>query len=131
MTNLTCLTRNIVIIKLQQLQLEEAFFGGQPASTRKTVDFVSERVASTCVKHICNTLLMCSRETNLNNFREILKKKQIGKQSRKFGEQRNVTDFKVDFWNFFTFIKVILRLLKYSKIVQLIHMLFHLGNCDN
>ena len=81
------------------MQLEEAFFGGQPASTRKTVDFVSERVASTCVKHICNTLLMSSRETNLNNFREILKKKQIGKQSEKFRE-RNVTDFKVDFWNF-------------------------------
>lgn len=81
-------------IKHLELQLEEAFFGGQPASTRKTVDFVSERVASTCVKHICNTLLMSSRETNLNNFKEILKKKQIGKQSKKFGEQRNVTDFK-------------------------------------
>lgn len=89
------------------MQLEEAFFGGQPASTRKTVDFVSERVASTCVKQICNTLLMSSRETNLNNFREILKRKQIGKQSEKFGEQRNITDFKVDFLEFFTFIEII------------------------
>lgn len=81
--------------------MEEAFFGGQPASTRKTVDFVSERVASTCVKHICNTLLMASRETNLNIFREILKKKQIERQPEKFGEQRNVTDFKVDFRIFY------------------------------
>ncbi|XP_012235265.2 codanin-1 [Linepithema humile] len=62
-----------------ELQLEEAFFHGQPASTRKTVDFVSERVASTCVKHICNTLLTSSREANLNSFRKILKRKQIEK----------------------------------------------------
>lgn len=58
-----------------ELQLEEAFFHGQPTSTRKTVDFVFERVASTCVKHICNTLLASARETNLNVFREIMKKK--------------------------------------------------------
>ncbi|KYN15903.1 Codanin-1, partial [Trachymyrmex cornetzi] len=64
-----------------ELQLEEAFFHGQPASTRKTVDFVSERVASTCVKHICNTLLTSSRETNLNSFRKILKHKHIEKDS--------------------------------------------------
>lgn len=81
--------------------MEEAFFGGQPASTRKTVDFVSERVASTCVKHICNTLLMTSRETNLNIFREILEKKKIEGQPEKFGEQRNITDFKVDFQIFY------------------------------
>ncbi|XP_012525392.1 codanin-1-like isoform X2 [Monomorium pharaonis] len=64
-----------------ELQLEEAFFHGQPASTRKTVDFVSERVASTCVKHICNTLLASSREANLNCFRKILKHKHIEKDS--------------------------------------------------
>lgn len=60
--------------KYLELQLEEAFFHGQPASTRKTVDFVSERVASTCVKHICNTLLAFARETNLITFRELMKK---------------------------------------------------------
>lgn len=79
------------------MKLEEAFFGGQPASTRKTVDFVSERVASTCVKHICNTLLMSSREMNLNIFREILEKKQIERQPEKIGDLlRNITDFKVN-----------------------------------
>ncbi|KAI4480255.1 hypothetical protein M0804_010253 [Polistes exclamans] len=62
-----------------ELQLEEAFFHGQPTSTRKTVDFVFERVASTCVKHICNTLLASARETNLDVFREIMKKKYKGK----------------------------------------------------
>ncbi|XP_025073488.1 codanin-1 isoform X2 [Pogonomyrmex barbatus] len=69
-----------------ELQLEEAFFHGQPASTRKTVDFVSERVASTCVKHICNTLLASSREANLNSFRKILKRKHIKKNSDEQGE---------------------------------------------
>ncbi|KAL3271000.1 hypothetical protein HHI36_021501 [Cryptolaemus montrouzieri] len=34
-------------------QLEEAFFNGHPASLRKTVDFVAERIASTCVKWLC------------------------------------------------------------------------------
>ncbi|XP_020292800.1 codanin-1 [Pseudomyrmex gracilis] len=66
--------------KQLELQLEEAFFHGQPASTRKTVDFVSERVASTCMKHICNTSLTSSRETNLDCFRKLLKRKQHNKQ---------------------------------------------------
>jgi len=84
-------------IAFWQLQLEEAFFHGQPASTRKTVDFVSERVASTCVKHICNTLLVSSRETNLNSFRKIMKRKC----SKKNSEERNemsaeyIKEFKV------------------------------------
>ncbi|XP_066596391.1 codanin-1 [Prorops nasuta] len=60
-------------VKNLELQLEESFFHGQPASTRKTVDFVSERVASTCVKYICNTLLAASREANLNAFRKTMK----------------------------------------------------------
>ncbi|XP_029042321.1 codanin-1 isoform X1 [Osmia bicornis bicornis] len=83
-------------IKHLELQLEEAFFHGQPASTRKTVDFVSERVASTCVKHICNTLLMSSRETNLNNFRILLKKKQNERQWEKLEESllNDTADFK-------------------------------------
>ncbi|XP_011869063.1 PREDICTED: codanin-1 [Vollenhovia emeryi] len=69
-----------------ELQLEEAFFHGQPASTRKIVDFVSERVASTCVKHICNTLLTSSREANLNSFRKILKHKNVKKDPDEQGE---------------------------------------------
>jgi len=82
---------------LWQLQLEEAFFHGQPASTRKTVDFVSERVASTCVKHICNTLLTSSREANLNSFRKILKHKHIEKDSDEQSElsKNYFNEFKV------------------------------------
>jgi len=82
---------------LWQLQLEEAFFHGQPASTRKTVDFVSERVASTCVKHICNTLLTSSREVNLNSFRKILKHKRIEKDSDEQSElsKNYFNEFKV------------------------------------
>lgn len=63
------------------MQLEEAFFHGQPASTRKTVDFISERVASTCVKYICNTMLASSRETNLISFRKLLIHKHVEKDS--------------------------------------------------
>ncbi|KAF2904562.1 hypothetical protein ILUMI_01609 [Ignelater luminosus] len=40
-----------------QLQLEEAFFNGQPVSIRKTVEFISERVASSCVKQVCNEIV--------------------------------------------------------------------------
>ncbi|XP_076642378.1 codanin-1 like protein dlt [Halictus rubicundus] len=63
-----------------ELKLEKAFFHGQPASTWKTIDFVSERVASACVKHICNTLLMTSREANMSAFGKVLKKKQNEKE---------------------------------------------------
>jgi len=93
------ITIYLINFLLWQLQLEEAFFHGQPASTRKTVDFVSERVASTCVKHICNTLLASSREANLNSFRKILKHKHVEKDS---GEQSELSrnyfnEFKVIF----------------------------------
>ncbi|KAK9887598.1 hypothetical protein WA026_023481 [Henosepilachna vigintioctopunctata] len=36
-----------------EMQLEEAFFNGHPSSIKKTVDFVAERIASTCVKYLC------------------------------------------------------------------------------
>ncbi|KAK2584047.1 hypothetical protein KPH14_006497 [Odynerus spinipes] len=84
--------------KYLELQLEEAFFHGQPASTRKTVDFVSERVASTCVKHICNTLLASTRETNLTTFRELMKKRYKGRcretQSVTNGNNIEINEFK-------------------------------------
>ncbi|XP_060532788.1 codanin-1 isoform X3 [Cylas formicarius] len=54
--------------KLEQ-QLEEAFFNGQPASLRKTVEFVSERVASCAVKYICYTLVPEYKQTALDEFR--------------------------------------------------------------
>ncbi|XP_024944847.1 codanin-1 isoform X2 [Cephus cinctus] len=60
-----------------ELQLEEAFFHGQPASTRKTVDFVAERVASSCVKYVCNILLPPAREKNLNEFKKIVDDVQL------------------------------------------------------
>lgn len=43
--------------KQLQLQLEETFFSSHPASMRKTVDFVAERIASGCVKYVCNNLV--------------------------------------------------------------------------
>lgn len=54
--------------KLEQ-QLEEAFFNGQPISMRKTVEFVSERVASTCVKYVCVVLVPQHKKSALEKFR--------------------------------------------------------------
>lgn len=57
---------------LLQQQLEEAFFNGQPLSLRKTVEFVSERVASACVKHICSAVVPPFKKSALENLRSVL-----------------------------------------------------------
>ncbi|XP_012280996.1 uncharacterized protein LOC105700032 [Orussus abietinus] len=64
-----------------EMQLEEAFFRGQPTSTRRVVDFVAERIGSTCVKHISNSLLPPAREKSLTKFREVVNKKRSEIQS--------------------------------------------------
>ncbi|KAF7988183.1 hypothetical protein HCN44_007677 [Aphidius gifuensis] len=43
--------------KTIELQLEEAFFHGHQSSVKNTVDFVAERVASSCVKYICRIII--------------------------------------------------------------------------
>ncbi|XP_046742766.1 uncharacterized protein LOC124409280 isoform X2 [Diprion similis] len=70
--------------KQLQLQLEEAFFHGQPISTRKTVDFVSERVASSCVKHICNSALPRARKKNVVKFQDALSQRILPDDINKF-----------------------------------------------
>lgn len=40
------------------MQLEENFFMGQPESLRRTVEFVAERAASACIKHICSNVIV-------------------------------------------------------------------------
>lgn len=55
------------------MQLEEAFFNGQPVSIRKTVDFVSERISSACVKNICNKIVPEFKKESVREFKKILK----------------------------------------------------------
>ncbi|XP_008194510.1 codanin-1 isoform X2 [Tribolium castaneum] len=57
--------------KLEQ-QLEEAFFNGQPISLRKSVEFVSERVASTCVKYVCSVLVPEFKKKSLETFKSMI-----------------------------------------------------------
>ncbi|XP_066998513.2 codanin-1 [Anabrus simplex] len=56
-----------------ELQLEESFLHGQPGSTRRTMEFVAERVASSCVKHLCNTELPRIKEEALSKVQELVK----------------------------------------------------------
>ncbi|KAI4454819.1 codanin-1 [Holotrichia oblita] len=58
--------------KKLKTQLEEAFFNCQPISIRKTVEFISERVASSCVKHICNNVVPEFKKTSLDGARSVL-----------------------------------------------------------
>lgn len=55
-----------------QCQLEEAFFNGQPVSVRKTVEFTSERVASACIKHICNVQVPEFKQKAIKELTSIL-----------------------------------------------------------
>ncbi|XP_043290102.1 codanin-1 [Venturia canescens] len=57
-----------------QMQIEEAFWHGQPSSVRKTVDFIVEKVASSCVKYICNTIIPLLKQKNIQHF---IKSKKI------------------------------------------------------
>ncbi|XP_017786758.1 PREDICTED: codanin-1 [Nicrophorus vespilloides] len=55
-----------------KLQLEEAFLNTQPVSMRKTVEFVSERVASACVKTVCNVIIPKYKEIAMEELKELL-----------------------------------------------------------
>lgn len=59
-----------------QLKLEDSFFHGLPASVHRTVEFVVERVTSSCVKHICNVWLPGLKQKGLNNLQEKIKSLQ-------------------------------------------------------
>lgn len=65
------------------MQLEEAFFNGQPISMRKTVEFVSERIASTCVKHLCNSVVPNFKKQALADWKKTLEaNKPISENAR-------------------------------------------------
>jgi len=61
-----------IVFYVLQLQLEESFFHGQPASTRKSVEYVAERVTSCCVKHMCNKLLTSIKQQGTADVAQLI-----------------------------------------------------------
>nr|XP_023021263.1 codanin-1 [Leptinotarsa decemlineata] len=76
--------------------LEEAFFNGQPSSVRKTVEFVSERVASACVKHICHSIVPAAKKAALQELKSFLEseRKDLQDLSPAREKQQNCSSFR-------------------------------------
>ncbi|VEN48881.1 unnamed protein product [Callosobruchus maculatus] len=53
-------------------QLEESFLNTQPVSMRKTIEFVSERIASACIKHICSEVVPNYKREALESLKVFL-----------------------------------------------------------
>nr|CAH7739000.1 unnamed protein product [Callosobruchus chinensis] len=53
-------------------QLEESFLNTQPISMRKTIEFVSERIASACIKHICSEVVPSYKRQALESLKVFL-----------------------------------------------------------
>lgn len=51
-----------------QFQLEESFLSGQASSFRSTIEFVIDRIASACIKHICSNVIAPYKENILAEF---------------------------------------------------------------
>lgn len=63
-------------VKQLELKLEDSFFHGLPASVHRTVEFVVERVTSSCVKHICNVWLPGLKQKGVLQLQEKIKSLQ-------------------------------------------------------
>nr|CAD7570981.1 unnamed protein product [Timema californicum] len=57
-------------VKNLEMKLRETFFHSQPASIRKTVDLVTERVASCCAKFLCLIVLPPIKKAAISDFIE-------------------------------------------------------------
>ncbi|XP_050315737.1 codanin-1 [Anthonomus grandis grandis] len=78
-TPVTAVESNIEVArkKIEQ-QVEDAFFNSHPSSVRKTVEFVSERIASAAVKHICHDVVPNFKTSILTELKEIFLKNDTG-----------------------------------------------------
>lgn len=83
-------------IKKIENQLEEAFFNGHPASMKKTVDFVIERITSSCIKHICYTLVPEFKENLRKSIRTSAEKEPSKLTEHYFEKLRTECDNKCD-----------------------------------
>jgi len=81
-----------------QLQLEESFFHGQPASTRKTVEYVAERVASCCVKHMCNKLLTSIKQQGATDVAQLISASGVVTSATNSKSEAPMKQLKVCVW---------------------------------
>ncbi|KAG8229703.1 hypothetical protein J437_LFUL009828 [Ladona fulva] len=89
---LTTLTTSRTI----EMKLEENFFSNQPASLRRTVEFVSDRIASACVRHICSQLLPKALSQGLEKVHEsVLEKMQTKTSDRSSAKSQPPDNFEV------------------------------------
>uniref|UniRef100_A0A1B6I8B5 Codanin-1 C-terminal domain-containing protein n=1 Tax=Homalodisca liturata TaxID=320908 RepID=A0A1B6I8B5_9HEMI len=55
----------ITPVQTVEMELEESFLSSQAPSFRATVEFVAERISSSCIKHICsNVIAPCKEEAS-------------------------------------------------------------------
>ncbi|XP_040566396.1 codanin-1 [Lepeophtheirus salmonis] len=64
-----------------QVEMEENFFHNQPASLRKTIEFIAERVASNCVKTLRSVLIGQERKKASKAIKERIDKEEIDNSS--------------------------------------------------
>ncbi|XP_066149052.1 codanin-1 [Euwallacea fornicatus] len=67
-------TSSDMVKKKVEQQLEDAFFSCQPASLRRTLEFICERVASAAVKQICYYSVPVVKKAALSDLKEIILK---------------------------------------------------------
>jgi len=87
-----------IVFYVVQLQLEESFFHGQPASTRKSVEYVAERVASCCVKHICSKLLTSIKQQGAADVAQLISASDVVTSAANSESEAPMKQLKVCVW---------------------------------
>lgn len=114
-----------IVFYVVQLQLEESFFHGQPASTRKTVEYVAERVASCCVKHMCNKLLTSVKQQGAADVAQLISASGMVTSATNSESEAPLKQLKVCVWLNVELLKYLLYNYRvWRKVILLCHKKF-------